>query len=502
LVIGGATAIIILTGLILPYVGNEYLPKSGIGEFSLNIELKEGTQLDRTSQTVEAIESMLKQAMGEQFETIYSQIGPGGNSSTDKAVFQNENTANIKVRLKSEYISQSESILQHVGALISNIPNAEISIVRNETALQSTIGTESAPIEVEIKGKEMQVLENLSKEIKARLVQIPDLTNVKTNIEEGAPEINVVIDRYKAGIFNLSTTAITGQLQDILMGKNAGKFEKGGEMNDINIQLPEQSLSELNTLLLKSGETKIPLYEVAHIEKSSSPKQMLRRNQARIGKISADIQGAAAFDQVIEKINTNLEGIELPQGYQVNLIGEEEKRQEALSNLSFALMLSIILVYMVMASQFESLIHPFTILLTIPLAGVGAVWAFFILGIPMNIMAYIGIIMLGGIAVNDSIILVDAINQFKAQGHSLKDSIVMAGENRIRPIIMTSITTILALLPLTIGFGESAALRAPMAIAVIAGLITSTLLSLVVIPCVYYVFDNIQSYFSKSVNAE
>jgi len=502
LVIGGASAIIILTGLILPYVGNEYLPKSGIGEFSLNIELKEGTQLDRTSQTVEAIESMLKQAMGVQFETIYSQIGPGGNSSTDKAVFQNENTANIKVRLKSEYISQSESILQHVGALISNIPNAEISIVRNETALQSTIGTESAPIEVEIKGKEMQVLENLSKEIKARLVQIPDLTNVKTNIEEGAPEINVVIDRYKAGIFNLSTTAITGQLQDILMGKNAGKFEKGGEMNDINIQLPEQSLSELNTLLLKSGETKIPLYEVAHIEKSSSPKQMLRRNQARIGKISADIKGSAAFDQVIEKINTNLEGIELPQGYQVNLIGEEEKRQEALSNLSFALMLSIILVYMVMASQFESLIHPFTILLTIPLAGVGAVWAFFILGIPMNIMAYIGIIMLGGIAVNDSIILVDAINQFKAQGHALKDSIIMAGENRIRPIIMTSITTILALLPLTIGFGESAALRAPMAIAVIAGLITSTLLSLVVIPCVYYVFDNIQSYFSKPINAE
>ena len=165
-------------------------------------------------------------------------------------------------------------------------------------------------------------------------------------------------------------------------------------------------------------------------------------------------------------------------------------------------MLSIILVYMVMASQFESLIHPFTILLTIPLAGVGAVWAFFILGIPMNIMAYIGIIMLGGIAVNDSIILVDAINQFKAQGHALKDSIIMAGENRIRPIIMTSITTILALLPLTIGFGESAALRAPMAIAVIAGLITSTLLSLVVIPCVYYVFDNIQSYFSKPINAE
>ena len=286
------------------------------------------------------------------------------------------------------------------------------------------------------------------------------------------------------------------------MGKNAGKFEQAGEMNDIRIQLPEKSLSELNTILIKSGNAEIPLYEVANIKKSSSPKQMLRRNQTRIGKISADIQGSEAFDQVIDKVNTKLAGFELPQGYQISLIGEEQKRQEALSNLSFALMLSIILVYMVMASQFESLIHPFTILLTIPLAGVGAVWAFFLLGIPMNIMAYIGIIMLGGIAVNDSIILVDAINQFKQQGQSLIDSIIMAGENRIRPIIMTSITTMLALLPLTIGFGESAALRAPMAIAVIAGLITSTLLTLVVIPCVYYVFDRVQTYFSKSVDTE
>lgn len=493
LVIISAGILIVATGLILPYVGNEYLPKSGIGEFSLDIELKEGTQLDRTSETVYAVESMLEQSMGDKFSSVYSQIGPG-SSSTEKSVFQNENTANIKIRLKKEYIEQSESILKNVGLLVGDIPNAEVSIIRDETALQSTIGTEDAPIEVEVKGKDMEILEQVSNQIKDLLVQIPNLANVQTNIEEGAPEVDVVIDRYKAGVFNLSTQDVANQLQNILMGKNAGKFEKGGEMNDINVKLPEPSLSELNTILLKSGDTKVPLYEVANIKKSSSPKQMLRRNQTRIGKVSADIQGDAAFDQVVEQINTKLSAIDLPAGYQISLIGEEQKRQEALSNLSFALMLSIILVYMVMASQFESLIHPFTILLTIPLAGVGAVWAFFLLGIPMNIMAYIGIIMLGGIAVNDSIILVDAINQFKDQGNSLKESIVMAGENRIRPIIMTSITTILALLPLTIGFGESAALRAPMAIAVIAGLITSTLLTLVVIPCVYYVFDSLQNY--------
>ena len=160
-----------------------------------------------------------------------------------------------------------------------------------------------------------------------------------------------------------------------------------------------------------------------------------------------------------------------------------------MESLSFALILSIVLVYMVLASQFESLLHPFTILLTIPLAGVGTVWAFLLLGKPLSIMAYIGIIMLAGIAVNDSIILVDAINRLKAQGLSLREAIIGAGENRIRPIVMTSLTTILALFPLTLGIGESAALRSPMAIAVISGLITSTLLTLIVIPCVYYVFE-------------
>jgi HAE1 family hydrophobic/amphiphilic exporter-1 len=163
-----------------------------------------------------------------------------------------------------------------------------------------------------------------------------------------------------------------------------------------------------------------------------------------------------------------------------------------MSSLGFALLLSVVLVYMVMASQFESLIHPFTILFTIPLAGAGSVWAFFLLGKSLNIMAYIGVIMLGGIAVNNSIILVDAINQFRDEGYALRQAILKAAQNRIRPILMTSISTILGLIPLTIGLGESAALRSPLAIALISGLLASTAMSLIVIPCVYYLFDRIR----------
>ena len=204
---------------------------------------------------------------------------------------------------------------------------------------------------------------------------------------------------------------------------------------------------------------------------------------------------------VTPEIKAQLKDIQFPAKYSAQITGEEEKRAESFQGLSFALalfaanflcfalILSIVLVYMVMASQFESLRHPFTILLTIPLAGVGCIYAFLLAGASLNMMAFIGIIMLAGIAVNNSILLVDAANRLKAEGFALTEAIKGAAQQRIRPIIMTSLTTILALLPMCFGFGEGASLRSPMALAVIGGLFTSTLMTLVVIPCVYYIFD-------------
>jgi len=319
--------------------------------------------------------------------------------------------------------------------------------------------------------------------------QLPELANIKTSIEEGAPEIDVVVDRTKASMYGLTTESIVSQLSDMLMGKDAGKFQGSAELNSIVLRMPEISLSEFNNILLKGSNIQVPLYEVAHIKKTESPKQLLRRDQSRIATVSAEIRGSVAFDKVVSKVRAKIATIHTMPDYDITVTGEEAKRQDAMSSLGFALLLSIILVYMVMASQFESLIHPFTILLTIPLAGAGSLWTFFLIGKPLNMMAYIGIIMLAGIAVNNSILLVDAINRFKAEGQNLREAILSAGQNRIRPIIITSLTTILALVPLTLGFGEGASLRAPMAIAVISGLSFSTMISLVVIPCVYYVFD-------------
>jgi hydrophobic/amphiphilic exporter-1 (mainly G- bacteria), HAE1 family len=487
-VLGISLALVVITGLLIPRLGSEYLPKSSTGEFSLEITMDEGTQLEWTYAAVENLEEILHNLLGKRIKTIYSQVGPD-KTLNKKQVFQSENTASIKVTLIDSAIPQAEDIISQIGKNLDGITGMKINILRDETALQSTMGTDESPLVVEVQGKGLKELEQITNQVKISLSGLASLTNIETSIEAGAPEVDVVIDRYKAAMYNLDAQSITNQLTDRLMGSEAGKFEKNGELQNISVKLPDIYLSGLPNIKLKSGNIEVPLYEVASLQESKAPRQMLRRNQNRIGKVMANIIGDKSFDKVIAEVNEQLKDIDVPTGYSIHITGEEQKREEAMSSLGFALLLSVILVYMVMASQFESLIHPFTILLTIPLAGVGTVWAFYLLGKPLNMMAYVGIIMLGGIAVNDSIILVDFINQLRAQGNSLRSSIIQAGESRIRPIIMTSLTTILALFPLTLGFGESVAIRSSMAIAVIAGLVTSTLLTLVVIPCVYYVFD-------------
>jgi hydrophobic/amphiphilic exporter-1 (mainly G- bacteria), HAE1 family len=282
---------------------------------------------------------------------------------------------------------------------------------------------------------------------------------------------------------------VISQIKGYLQGASAGSFEKDGEMKDITIKLGDLTLHQLKDLMITAGTVKVPLSELAVIKPVVSTREITRRNQTRTCYIYGMVNSKMAFDKVVNEAKSSLVNISLPADYKIEFTGEELKRKEPTANLSFALILSLILVFMVLAAQFESLIQPFVIMLTIPLAAVGTVLIFFILGKPLNMMAYIGIIMLGGIAVNNAIILIDRINQLRESGTGKREAIVLAGSQRIRPILMTSLTTILGLLPLTIGIGESASLRSPMALAVIGGLVSSTILTLVVIPCVYWVFD-------------
>ena len=485
--------------LLIPFIGNEFMPKTETREFSVEIRMQEGTRLERTTAVVDNLEAIISELLGDEIETFYSHIGPTeGISSSATDIFRGENTATIKIILKPESQLASTKAIQSISQVVGDVPGMEINFKQDETALKSIMGTDEAPLVIEVQGEDLEIIEALAAEVKDRVQNLPGMYNFESSLEEGSPEVEIVIDRLRAGMFNLSVANIVSQIQDQLEGKVAGEIERQGEMQDITIKLPDKNLSQLDELRIVGNGQEFRFNELADMTIGQSPKEVFRRNQNRIGRVTAQLEKDMPLDKAVKKIQTAIAPINVPPDYRINISGEEEKRRESMASLSFALVLSIILVYMVLASQFESLLHPFTILLTIPLAGVGSVLTFFLLGKTFNMMAYIGIIMLVGIAVNDSIILVDRILQLRKSGMERLEAILQAGQQRIRPIIMTSLTTILALFPLTLGIGESASLRSPMALAVIGGLLTSTLLTLVLIPCMYEGIETIRDRFRRN----
>lgn len=483
LLIGGAY-------YIYPSIGTEFMPAASSKKFSIDVRLPEGTVLERTSTTTENVENIVQDVLKDDLKFVYSHIGPkSAIEESQSAVFQGEHTATVEVALVDSTRLGTQKVMAALDEVTSGISGVELSFSPEVSSLNSILRTEEAPLVVEIKGQDLETIESITQEVRSLMAEMPELINIQTSIEQGAPEVEVLFDRFKLGLYNLDMNNVITQIQDQLKGKSAGKLEQAGEMIDIQLKTPEQGIATFENMLIQGGDKVYRLHEIAKLRQSAAPREIHRRNQSRLGKVYAQTDESIPLEFVANKIRDAVQAIELPPNYSIRVAGDEARRQESLQSLTFSLILSVILVYMVMASQFESLLHPFTILLTIPLAVVGTIATFYWLNAPLNIMAIIGIIMLVGIAVNDAIILVDRINQLKRGGLSRFEAIAQAGQQRIRPILMTSMTTVLALLPLTFGFGESASLRAPMAWAVIGGLVTSTLLTLVVIPCVYAVID-------------
>lgn len=488
-----AFALMVVSYLMLPLIGMEFMPKTESKEFSVLLTMEPGTRLRSTDNAVGTIEEAIRTLGQDDIEWIYTLVGPSNLESQSGGKLESENQSQIKVKIKKDSKLDADYFISNINENYPLPEGVEISYEKGESALQSILGTEGAPLVIEVKGEELELLDELCTEIKEKITGVPGIYDIKSSLEKGAPEVNIKIDRLKSGIYGIDVATVSNQVSEKLSGKDAGTFETQGETIDISIKVPEVTLSEIYDIEIIQGEKKYRLGEIADIEISAAPKEINRVNQSRTGIVTAMIEKEYSLNHITPAIRAKLAEVEFPAKYSAKITGEEEMRQESFSGLGFALFLSILLVYMVMAAQFESLRHPFTILLTIPLAGVGCILAFLLTGQTLNMMAFIGIIMLAGIAVNSSIILVDAINRLKEEGHPLEEAIQMAAQHRVRPIIMTSATTILALLPMCFGFGEGASLRSPMALAVIGGLLTSTIMTLIVIPCVYYVIDRKKS---------
>ena len=471
----------------------EFIPREDQGLVHIDLALPEGARLQMTDRVARRVGDMVQQIGAEDIESIYARSGIDPARLSNVGEPTGPNRATLSVALVSGERRTLGEVVEAVDNHLATLPEIEVRYRLHETALEGVIGARAAPIQIEIVGDDLDTLRRLTSDLATRLDALPAVYNLSTTFQGGRPEIDLVLRDDVAASFGLTPQALMQTLEERLTGVSAGELSRDQRSRNLRVGYEDVDLNELEQIRINAPNGAVlTLGDVAETRIVEGPREILREGQRRVGRISGYLIEGAVLGEAMVGVEAVLADTLMPNGYRAEVGGEERERAESFRALGFALLLSVILVYMVMASLFESLVHPFTVMLTVPLAGVGVVFAFWGLGEPLSVMAYLGIIMLGGIAVNDAIILVDRINQLRAQADTVREAVLQAAQDRLRPILMTSATTILALLPMAIGIGEGARLRAPMAIAVIGGLVTSTLMTLVVIPVSYELVDRIR----------
>ena len=483
-VVVAAALIFVSSMALIPRLGTELIPQFSQGEFDVDLRLSPGAPLDETDQAIQ----MARRAASEieAVELNYSVAGTG-NRLDANPIDAGDNSGTLSVKLQPGAGRDAEnSTMEAMRDELSRLPGVQYEFSR--PALLSF----ASPLQIEISGYDLDSLARVSDAVVQRMSASDRFSDIRTTIERGNPEIQIVFDQERAAKLGLAVRDIANRVVANVRGELATRYTWRDKKIDVlvrSVDTRESSIEEIRGLIVNpSSERPITLNAVADVSVSQGPSEIRRVAQERVAIVTANLAygdlGAAAAEA-----RSIVGNIAMPAGVAAIVSGQSEEMQESFDSMRFALILAIFLVYLVMASQFESLIHPFVILFTIPLALVGAVLALFVTGTTISIVALIGVIMLAGIVVNNAIVLVDLINQLRAQGAERFDAIMEAGRARLRPILMTSLTTALGLLPMAMGIGEGSEVRTPMAITVIGGLVVSTILTLLVIPVVYSLMD-------------
>lgn len=482
--------------LLVDKVGTEFIPRSDQRHFAITLRLPEGTRIETTSNVSGLIEDLIQENSNGYVASVYSEIG----LQTSEGYYTEEergiNTANIYVKMQdweNTYLPTFQ-FMQALQPAVEQLPEVKSEFALQESGIEQSLGGLVGGVVVMVKGPELDQLEAIADEAKMLMAGVEGLYNVETSFREGRPEINIVLDRVVATGLGLDMNQVIAAIRNRISENVVSEFHYAGDDRDIRLAYPEMDQHELENIVITTSQgAQVSLKNIAEFRMIKSPKEILREERIRMGLVTAEIEEGYKYSDVVADVMNKLDVITLPKDYKIEISGEERERRQSFADLRFALLLAVLLVYMVLASLFESFVHPFTIMLAVPMAGIGSIVIFYIIGEPLSIMAFIGIIMLAGIAVNDAIIFVDYINTLRSRGMTRIDAILQAGQDRLRPIIMTSLTTILALIPLVIGIGEGAKLRAPLAYAVIGGLITSTMMTLILTPSLYLVLDQLRS---------
>ena len=469
---------------LVPGLGQELVPELVQGEFFLDLELPPGTPLEITQRRLAPFERSISELPG--VASVYSLVGSTGQQG-GVASENREHRARLTVVVAPPFDREKEDrLMARVRELVVD-PELEVQFGRPSYFSFKT------PIEVELRGYNLELLKRFSNRLVDGMNDMPGLADVESSMEGGTPEVRVRFDRQRLAAWGLTLQPVAEVLQGKVLGTVATEIQRDDRTIDIRVRAQESdrdSVDDLRNLVVaRRGNVSIPLSAVATVEEAEGPAEIRRVDGERAALLTANLEGRDLASAAAE-IETLVASLDLPPGFDSQLGGQRREMETSFDSLRLALLLAVFLVYLVMASQFESLLHPLVILGSVPLALLGVVLTLWFFEVRLSVVVLIGVVLLAGIVVNNAIILVDTTNRLRREdGLSKIDALRGAGARRLRPILMTTATTVLGLLPMAIGLGEGSELRSPMALAVIGGLLSSTALTLVVIPVVYRLVD-------------
>ena len=488
------TAVLLLMACLMLtfYVGVELMPSADEGEVRIDAEMQVGTRLNLLDEKLKVIEQIVSASVPEIKSTVTSVGGSQWHG-------QGGHIGNIRIALKpqSQRKRSSEQIAADLRVKLSKIPGMIVRTRAGQGLFILRMGTSQGDkIEVEVRGHDLQMADILARQVKDMIESVEGVTDARISRESGSPEELVLIDRQKAADMHLTVSKIANALQTILSGTNAGYYRQTGDEYTILVKLRDAEKMDLRDILdltiTNSDGAPVVLRNVVNVGPRSGPVIVERKDQERMIGISADIS-ERDLGSVLAEVRDLLRTIPIPSDFSITFGGDYEEQQKSFRELLLSCVLALVLVYMVMACQYESLRDPFVVMFSVPLAAIGVILMLLLTHTTFNIQSFIGCIMLEGIVVNNAILLVDHTNLLRRKAKMpLRDAIEEAGRRRLRPILMTALTTIIGLIPLALGLAEGGEAQAPMARVVIGGLLSSTLITLIFIPVVYSIFERLK----------
>jgi len=476
------------------FIGTDYIPEFDAGDVSALIETRIDASPEAMLELTKKVENIFLEEIPE-IRTLYSLAGQSAEGILGTVGFRegkNVVTVFARIALPEERERTSEEVAEIIGKRIAEIPEVEVYTTTGGSLLSAAVMGNIKPIEMKITGYDLDSLNRVAIDIEKTLQNMQDITNVESTIDRGKPELRVILDKDKVTATGLNTAFASRQIRHSLLGAGGGNINIEGENIPINIRYPERyrnAIQHLDNVMLSTltGD-QIPLNLVSEIEEGWGRFEIRREMRQRAVYVSASPHHVS-LGEAADMVRNELKTIDMPNGVHMEIAGQVEEQKEAFQNLYWIFLFGLILVFMVMASLFESFKNPFIIIFTIPLSIIGIILAFLVTGLTLSVITFLGIIMLIGIVVNNGIVLVDYTNLLIKRDIPFIDAIVQAGRNRLRPVLMTSFTTILAMIPMALSTGMGSEIWSPLGVTIIGGLMISTIITLVLIPVLYVAFN-------------